>query len=395
LDASRTAAIGFHAAANLPSGDLMSRTNEEETGFMPTDEPQRRLYLHIGTEKTGTSTLQETCTSNRALLAKNGVCYPRAAGKRGHAGLTIYALDRAKRMGLRAAVGLQTEASVEEYKATLMERLRAEVARSDCTKILLSNEHMSSRLTRVRDVQKLVDGLYTVCPDIRVIVYLRPQYDLVLSSYSTAVKGGRSQGLNLDRDEGSHYYNFDLMLSLWEQVVGIENITVRLFNRNEFVGNSLISDFFDALGMEVPAGLEIPGTLNKAFDADTLQFARLVNELIPRSERKQNELRRSGILHALEQLSTGPKFTVAGSALSELDNTFRDSNERVARRYFPERNGVLFPHFNAMDTPDTLPLTPEKAIELAVALWRTGRKKKARVGAGRRRKQANAELEAG
>src|SRR5262245_38635613 len=35
-----------------------------------------KLALHIGLHKTGTTSLQTTCTNARSMLAENGVCYP-------------------------------------------------------------------------------------------------------------------------------------------------------------------------------------------------------------------------------------------------------------------------------------------------------------------------------
>jgi hypothetical protein len=360
---------------------------------MLTSDPQRVLYLHIGTEKTGTSTLQLLGHENRKLLADHGLLYPHAGARVAHAGLTLYALEDTKRNVLLTAFGLQSDQDVVEFRATLMGKLRAEVNRKDCPKILLSNEHLSSRVTEVPDIQLLIDGLRTVCPDIRVIVYLRPQHELVLSMYSTAVKGGRYTPLRIGRKDHTHYYNFDLMLSCWEAVVGIDNITVRLFQPEEFFGGTLIDDFFHTLGMATPAGLKMPDKINKSYDADTLQFARIGNEILPKSERKGSGMQ-GGFLHALAQVSTGPKFTAAGSELAELDESFRLSNARVARRYFPDRNGVLFAPFTGTETPDPPELTPERAVEIAIGLWRNGRQKKARETLDKTRRKRG-ELPAG
>jgi hypothetical protein len=345
-------------------------------------DPERVLYLHIGIEKTGTSTLQLLGHENRKLLAEHGLLYPNAGARVAHAGLTLYALQDTRRNVLRTAFGLQSDEDVKEFNATLMGKLRAEARRRDCAKILLSNEHLSSRVTEVRDIRRLIDGLRTVCPTIRVIVYLRPQHELVLSMYSTAVKGGRSTPLRIGHKEHTHYFNFDRMLAGWEEVLGIQNIYVRLFRPEAFFGGSLVNDFFHAMGMTPPAGLEIPDTLNKSYDADTLQFARIGNEILPKAERRGSGLQ-GGFLYALAQVSTGPKFTAAGRELADLDKSFRESNARVARRYFPQRNGVLFPPFKDVDAPDAPELTPEKAVAIAVGLWRVGLKK-ARERGGKR-----------
>ena len=43
-----------------------------------------RLLLHIGTEKTGTTTIQHFCTDHRRELLAQGILYPRSLGGPGH-----------------------------------------------------------------------------------------------------------------------------------------------------------------------------------------------------------------------------------------------------------------------------------------------------------------------
>ena len=39
-----------------------------------------KAIIHIGAEKTGTTSIQAFCSANRALLAKQGVLFPRVPG---------------------------------------------------------------------------------------------------------------------------------------------------------------------------------------------------------------------------------------------------------------------------------------------------------------------------
>jgi hypothetical protein len=348
---------------------------------VPGDSPQRVLYLHIGTQKTGTTTVQNMCKRNRDLLAGRGLYYPSAPGEGNHVGLMLYAVERGKNLSLRTMIGLRSPEEVEAFNATLMQRLQDEIAASGCSRVLLSNEHLSSHVTKAKDVRNLVADLRRICPEIRVVIYLRPQYELVLSAYSEAVKSGRAKPMNVELNEDTHFYNYDMMLSLWEMAVGIENIRVRLFHRDEFAEGSLITDFFRTIDMEVPESLELPGPLNRSFDAYTLEFARIANAVTPREDRGVGPW----LLHlqnALERISSGPKFTAGGPELAELDRTFAASNAEVARRYFPERNGVLFAPFNELERPSSPPLTTRKVVELTIELWREATERK-----GPRRKQ--------
>ena len=336
---------------------------------MPETKPPRVLYLHIGAQKTGNATLQNLFMRNRELLAKHDLCYPAAPGEANHACLVHYALGHDKNLSLRSRIGLPDGEELEAFIASLMPRLQAEIEQSGCSKILLSNGDLSGHITTAEDAQRLVDGLRQICPDIRLVIYLRPQYELVLSAYSQAVKSGSAETMRVELDEDTRFCNYDIMLSLWEKVLGIENIQVRLFRREEFAEGSLIADFFRTIGMEVPEGLELPGTLNPSLDAYTLEFVRMANATKPRHDGVDTGSWLPQLMSALERISAGPKYIAASQELAELDRTFQASNEKVARRYFPERDGVLFQPFNEVDRPSSLPLTARKVVELTVALW--------------------------
>jgi hypothetical protein len=307
---------------------------------------------------------------NRELLAECGLFYPAAPGETDHVGLVQYASASETRISLRSTLGLPTAAAAEAFDATLMQLLQDEIVASGCARVLLSGAQLSTHVTEPEDVRKLVNDLRRICPQIRVIVYLRPHHELALSAYSQAVKSGYAKPMTVVLDENCSLYDYDMMLSRWEKAVGIENITVRLLRRDEFADGSLIADFFRALDMKMPANLELPGRLNRSFDAYTLEFARITNAMTPREDRVGADPWLRNLQAALERISAGPQFTAAGPELAELDRRFAASNAEVARRYFPERNGVLFVPFNEAGRQDSPKLTARKVVELTLELWR-------------------------
>ena len=52
-----------------------------------------KLILHIGTAKTGTTTLQHWFASNRESLQAQGIYYPKSLGKVNHRALSIFAMN--------------------------------------------------------------------------------------------------------------------------------------------------------------------------------------------------------------------------------------------------------------------------------------------------------------
>ena len=104
----------------------------------------RRAILQIGTEKTGSTTLQSFLATNRGRLRANGYLYPAFCGHSNHTGLAAYAMAPGKRDGIRAPFGYRSEADVEPMRARLREAAGREL-QGEATAIFCS-EHCHSRL---------------------------------------------------------------------------------------------------------------------------------------------------------------------------------------------------------------------------------------------------------
>ncbi|MGB1209369.1 MAG: hypothetical protein ACPG7W_09280, partial [Paracoccaceae bacterium] len=53
----------------------------------------KACYLHIGMEKTGSTTIQSTMVANRKRLLNSGYFYSWAMGRENHVNLVVYARD--------------------------------------------------------------------------------------------------------------------------------------------------------------------------------------------------------------------------------------------------------------------------------------------------------------
>ena len=328
----------------------------------------------------------------RDVLAAKGVLYPRLPGARNHAGLPFFVAGEGDRPPNPRLMGV-TGAEVASYKSTFLAKLRAEIEQSHCDMVVFSSEHLSSRLRKPESVAALIAAMKGLAEEVRVIAYLRPQYELYPSSYSTTIKSGGTQPVRPLRGPGQHFLNYEKMLALWDGPAGLDNMRVRRFGKAYFKDGDLITDFFSVLGMEVPDGVRSERVLNTALDAYTLEFLRLANEVLPRTAADGGEHARVPLIKALEKMSLKNSQIIPGAMLAEVDETFRASNKRVAARYFPEIAGDLFPPF--ADSKDSVvpELTVAKAVEIAVQLWqgRSEAQKQARLAARDKRPREKGE----
>ena len=327
----------------------------------------KTITLHIGTEKTGTSTLQKQFDMNRDLLKKAGVLYPVAGGPRVHSALKQLALAEPARKKPKKNVAESAEPPLNE--AELMAELRREIEQSGCRHVLFSHEHFSSRLRNAESIGRLVAAMRTLAEEVKVVVFIRPQYDLFGSIHSTWVIGGGKEPAVVPDKAKRLFYDYDRMLRLWENAVGIANVTVRRFGRKYFKDGDLTATFFDALGMETPAGYVLSPPRNTSFDAPTLEFLRLLNiHAEGMADGSANEFRRDAI-KGLRRLSQPGSPIVAASVLQGVDELCAESNQRVVDRYFAGKLDRLFEPFDASAYKAVVELTPSRAVEMALMLF--------------------------
>jgi len=331
---------------------------------------QKVLYLHIGTEKTGSTALQTVSGKNRDTLMRHGILYPRTPGERNHVKLTVFAADGPNTLNLRRLAGLVPDDKYKSFKAHFADELRSEVLASQCTRIYLSNEHLSSRLISAQEVRRLATIVRPLADVVKIVVYLRPQPELFLSSYSTAIKAGRTKALEPPKETQDHRYNYERKLSLWAEVFGEENVNVRIYDRNTLVGGDVVKDFFSIMAYEPGLDIKIPTTLNARLDHIALQFLLEFNKYVPSFLKESVNPDRGNVTNALAAKSMGPALAISAPVLRDIAKLYDESNARIARRFLGRSDGKLFADMEYEDNPQGEALTAEQAVEISAHLWR-------------------------
>jgi hypothetical protein len=325
------------------------------------------LYLHIGTEKTGTSSIQEFMRANRALLQTRGVVYPRSPGDINHIGLAALGQDR-DRGELWEKLGITSIAGRDRYRIQLANDLSTELREKEYGRAVMSNEHCSSRLLSGEEVSSLRNFLSSLFSRIRIVVYLRRQDDFVVSTYSTGIKSGRTTPLRLpkaNRIRGRYDY-WDL-LERWSGIFGRENIVCRKFEKESLTSGDLLTDFLTVVGCDASAEWQHPGNVNSSLDARALDFLRLMNLHIMPDDRPPR------LVPKLEALSDGPLIDLSPADRSELMKQVRGSNALVAETYFGGRrtdsdDPLFAPRADRRERICDVKLRSEEAVSMAARL---------------------------
>jgi hypothetical protein len=333
------------------------------------------LYLHIGTEKTGTTSIQKFFRSNRELLRRRGVLYPVTPGNENHTGLTVAALELARHGPLRKIRGIHSPEEARKFRADFVDQLAGEFQVGEFHTVVMSGEHCSSRLLDDGEVQWLKDFLSRHFEQIKIVVYIRRQDDYLLSTYSTAVKSGATVPLQIPGEETiENRYDHWRLISRWARIFGRENIICRKYEKSALRSGDVVEDFLFAAGLESGPDYVRPDNVNESLDAEMLEFLRLFNRHIPRFAKKSLNPNRDNIVRLLSKMSRGPLITLDEAELARFMGLFAESNRRVAVEYFggarTDSDDPLFERrTDSRPRRSDAELSVERAVEICAGLW--------------------------
>jgi len=296
----------------------------------------KTIYLHIGTPKSGTTALQFLFTRNKKLLAKHGCFYPTTGleGWDAHYYLVASMLNPPPPV-------FPFKKSFEEYMDLLKEETK-NVSKD----IIISCEMFSGDNV---DAKLLAKHLSAIADKVKVVVYLRRQDDLYQSWYSQSLKASwRCFTESIDSEKFSKGMSRRIdhlaLCDKYAEAFGQENIIVRPYEKEQFVGGSIYSDFFNVMGLSFSDEYSVPEkNPNPSFTRDDLEFKRLVNcfgdlklankvgDLLPEYERQTN---RAEIFRKHDFLSPADRMSII--------EKYADDNSIIAKKYLGRADAVLF-----------------------------------------------------
>ncbi|WP_085808858.1 hypothetical protein [Sphingomonas sp. TZW2008] len=325
------------------------------------------IYLHIGLEKTGTTTIQQFLAANRAALRADGILFPLSPGEQNQTRLAAFALDPDSSDSVLRRH--EDDAADGDFRASFRAAFVAEAQASGCRQMVLSNEHCSSRLRTVEEIARLKALLDAVGRVKRVVVYLRRQDDFLISTYSTSIKTGAVTRFALPRQRKvERRYDFAELLAGWAAVFGEAVIQPRLFAREELAGDDLLTDFCVAMDIATP-GLAAGGRRrNVSLSAEGVEYLRLLNAAVARDRRNGRDQR--VLVNRVQRATPGPGISLSAASRRAFLATVAESNDAVRRRFFPDRPYLFAPVDPA--TRETLPptLTVERVMAITAAILR-------------------------
>ena len=196
---------------------------------------KRNLYLHIGCEKTGTTSIQDCLYMNQANLRSNGYYFLQSMGNYNNRKLACYSIEDKVNDDLYVSL-IKEFGDREKMRKHIVEELENEIENidSEIQNVIISSEHFSSRLFSTQEIQSLKNLLDNFFEEIKIICYFREQSKTCQSLFSTGIKSGSSNNFEYYIDQcnlQNPYYNYLNIAKDWADVFGRSNLKIRIFER--------------------------------------------------------------------------------------------------------------------------------------------------------------------
>ncbi|NOU66229.1 hypothetical protein GC096_19500 [Paenibacillus sp. LMG 31461] len=289
----------------------------------------KKIYIHIGMPKTGSSAIQAFLALNYENLLKRHVHFPNPPS---------------------FSQAFQTSSGNADVLYELfinnelieIERFIESLGHED--KVILSSERLFEVLQLYPTRFFSVLNRY----NFKIICYVRRHDNLISSYYNQRVKNhdevNRSTVLEYVK-LNSHFYE---VLSESLKYTSSERFIIRPYEKQQFCGGNIYSDFLNCIDIEVEGDFIFPEKIvNPSLGWDALEFRRHLNMLRIDHDNITNKLAINALLakYTVEHNMGRPfqeNSIFSPTERYEIINSFSEKYECIARTFLGRENGKLF-----------------------------------------------------
>ncbi|MDJ0690551.1 MAG: hypothetical protein QNJ41_18830 [Xenococcaceae cyanobacterium MO_188.B32] len=292
----------------------------------------KKVFLHIGLHKTGSTSLQAFLHRNRNTLRDYGYLYPQTGASSRfdcHHNLAWLLMNWSNK----------ADPSLGTWK-----ELHQEIDNTSLNKIIISSEEFEFVGMGKKSLNCLKSELEYY--EVKIIVYIRRQDKRLESQYTDNIKNGFYSGNVLSLlpfcDKMREASNYEKVLESWAQTFGIDNIIVRPLEKTQIP--SIYHDFLEIIGItnfdnfiEVEAqntkrgrkALEALKVINKIYENQPVARKRYLQQINKFKKKHCTDDERS---YRLLSYSDSVKIL----------ESYKQSNIKVAQKYLDREDGTLF-----------------------------------------------------
>jgi len=273
----------------------------------------KRIYLHIGTPKTGTSSLQKYLYKNKEELYKQSVLYPDYVFNDRHQSLVSAMINN-------------DWLSFMQFFERIVEKL------SNANTIVISSEGFYNYTAQFSEVAKLFWQVISEITNFKVVVYIRRQDEFLESFYRQCVINPKDnyniygQDLNIEdflrNERVKANLDYETSLKTWCEIAGNNKVIVRPYQ------SDVIKDF---LGL-----LNIDNSGFKAIENQNLSLPTIAVELIRRCNGFLDKHLQQLVVKEVQELFADNKSIqsfVNDDLKEKINKKYEESNKRLAEKW--------------------------------------------------------------
>lgn len=284
----------------------------------------KKIYLHIGTPKTGTSSLQKYLYNNRNELIKQRVLYSDDVVEYRHQHL-VTAMLNDDWLGF-----------IDFFKSLVRKTKNIESIQT----LIISSEGFYNHTPDFSEASKLFWQVISEILDLKVVVYLRRQEDFIESYYRQCVINPKNtrfvygQQLVIEEfietDRIKAVLDYETNLDAWSTIVGNNNLIVRSYTED------VNTDFLELLKIN-SAGFTVALRENKSLPAIAVEIIRRSNAVL---DEKSQQLLVREVKDIFRTSDRYEKF-VNNDLRQHLINKYKDEYDRLVEKWPSLMSGKL------------------------------------------------------
>jgi hypothetical protein len=329
------------------------------------------IILHVGTEKTGSTSIQRVLLASREELQEQRILYPSSLILPSHVHLTACALDDQVGNPLKRLLKITNANEFNSFKERTLASFREEAGKYSPDTIVISDEHINVHLNN----KKYLEEFRRICEEFgdiqKVIIYLRRQDEFKLSMFSQSVKSGVISASALDNPLTIYEkipYRLDYMsiLDNLSSVFGREKIAPVIYNRVRRGSGGVVSDFLTRANILLVPETITSYTYNRSIDARIIKPLATISSLLKSANTRYTDVLRKKIIKLSEKVFNGPGPQLTRDAHAGFMAQFENQNRQIKQEYFSdlEEDDKLFPDED-MNVDMGTRLYPECSISFA------------------------------
>lgn len=316
----------------------------------------RRLWLHIGSHKTGSTSLQSYFHANADLMQTRGMTYH--ASRKATVHDVVQARDHENLLPLG-------------FRAADPEGFARKLAASAGPDVLASSENFSL-FFHAEPIAELQAALAPHFDEVRILSYVRRQDRHAVSHHQEGAKPSRTMAAALfghslsalpdPTPDQALYLDYDRRLGLWAAAFGDAAMRIRCFDRAYLRNGDVVADAVHQIGLD-DQGFERVEEQNTSLSALQSRVGHMMNEAM---------MTEGYALAVLDALKGGARGQPARQAAEAFLAPYRDGNARLNARFGITPLPGLFPDdfddYPEVDTPAWDFAASEEALKAMIGV---------------------------